>query len=81
MKNANYLGWFAFYLGKIKDREAYTLCNDNVEVVENRIYIPIYMIMFSEKKIAESNMIDFDFTTLNKLILTVIFEFNEWFNI
>lgn len=30
-------------------KKAYTLCNGNVEVVDNRIYIPIYMIMFFQK--------------------------------
>ena len=29
---------------------AYTLCNDNVQQCENRIYLPIYMIMYLKKK-------------------------------
>lgn len=47
-------------------KKAYTLCNGNVEAVDNRIYIPIYMIMFIEKKISESNMINFDFSALKQ---------------
>ena len=31
-------------------KEGYTLCNGNLEVNENRIYLPIYMIMFFEHK-------------------------------
>ena len=47
-------------------KKAYTLCNGNLEVVNNRIYIPIYMIMFIEKIIIENNIIKFDFNALKK---------------
>ena len=47
-------------------KKAYTLCNGNVEVVDNRIYIPIYMIMFFEKKAIENNIINFDFSALKQ---------------
>lgn len=35
--------------------EAYTLCNDNLKVDGNRIYLPIYMIMFFDNKELKSN--------------------------
>ena len=47
-------------------KKAYTLCNGNVEVVDNRIYIPVYMIMFIEKKAIENNIIEFDFSALKQ---------------
>ena len=47
-------------------KKAYTLCNGNLEVVNNRIYIPIYMIMFIEKRIIENNIVKFDFNALKK---------------
>ena len=47
-------------------KKAYTLCNGNVEVVDNRIYIPIYMIMFFEKKAVENNIINFDFSAIKR---------------
>ena len=37
-----------------------------VEVVDNRIYIPIYMIMFFQKKVIENNIINFDFFALKQ---------------
>lgn len=37
-----------------------------VEVVDNRIYIPIYMIMFFQKKVIENNIINFDFSALKE---------------
>ena len=49
-----------------KIKKAYTLCNGNLEVEGNRIYIPIYMIMFFEKKTVESNNINFDFSALKQ---------------
>ena len=49
-----------------KIKKAYTLCNGNLEVDGNRIYIPIYMIMFFEKKTVESNNINFDFSALKQ---------------
>lgn len=47
-------------------KKAYTLCNGNVEVVDNRIYILIYMIMFIKKKTIENNIINFDFSALKQ---------------
>lgn len=36
---------------------AYTLCNDNVQQCENRIYLPIYMIMYLKKKEIREDLI------------------------
>lgn len=36
-------------LSKFKIKTAYVLSNNNIEVVENKIYLPIYMIMFFER--------------------------------
>lgn len=47
-------------------KKAYILSKGNVEVVNNRIYIPIYMIMFIEKKVTENNIISLDFSALKQ---------------
>ena len=47
--------------------EAYTLCNSNLQVVGNRIYLPIYMIMFFDRKEERSNDIyNIDISSLTK---------------
>ena len=45
--------------------KAYTLCQGNIEYVNNRIYLPIYMIMFlNNKKEVESQIIKIDISAL-----------------
>lgn len=45
--------------------KAYTLCQGNIECINNRIYLPIYMIMFfKKKKDVESQIINIDISAL-----------------
>ena len=45
--------------------KAYTLCQGNIECINNRIYLPIYMIMFFEKKKdVESQIVNIDISAL-----------------
>lgn len=43
---------------------AYILCNNNVEKIDKRIYIPIYMIMFFEKDKVQDMYYKFDLSNL-----------------
>ena len=45
--------------------KAYTLCQGNIKCINNRIYLPIYMIMFFEKKKdVESQIVNIDISAL-----------------
>ncbi len=45
--------------------KAYTLCQDNIQCVNNRIYLPIYLIMFFKNiKDVKSNVIHIDISAL-----------------
>ena len=45
--------------------KAYTLCQDNIQCVNNRIYLPIYLIMFFKNiKDVKSNIIHIDISAL-----------------
>lgn len=45
--------------------KAYTLCQGNIESINNRIYLPIYMIMFfKNKKDVESQIVNIDISAL-----------------
>ena len=43
--------------------KTHTLCQGNLESINNRIYLPIYMIMF--KKYIESKIVNIDISVLN----------------
>ena len=46
-------------------RKAYTLCQGNIECINNRIYLSIYMIMFfKKKKDVESQIVNIDISAL-----------------
>lgn len=48
-----------------KIKKAYTLCQNNIECINNRIYLPIYMIMFfNNKKDIESKIVKVDISAL-----------------
>ena len=61
--------------------KAYTLCQGNIEYFNNRIYLPIYMIMFLNNK-KEGNIIPgkeglilpFDYFYLQKQLFLIIYE-------
>lgn len=45
--------------------KAYTLCQGNIELINNRIYLPIYMIMFiNNKKEVQNQIINIDISAL-----------------
>ena len=44
----------------------YTLCNGNIEVIDKRIYLPIYLIMFFKKKINNNHIYKIDISELIK---------------
>ncbi len=46
-------------------KQAYTLCQGNIECINNRIYLPIYMIMFFQnKKEVDNQIVNIDINAL-----------------
>ena len=49
--------------------EGLVFCNGNIEVKDNVVYYPIYMLMFLQKSTVPEQMIfDSDFSDLNDLV-------------